>query len=664
MKRITPKSPVVYISLAALWLILLFALPRSAQFSYDYRKGFPWNYDELVAQFDFPLLKTEEEMQAERADAGMVPYYQYMEDPVREALIGAESLQLDAQFRAGVSSVLSVVYSKGVVAEIPQAEVIFIQRGKRASKEPSASVFTPASARARLFSEMSEAGTGINLDSLLNASGAYALIVPNLVYDGETSALMHARGADYISPTSGFVSAGEKIVSRGEIVTSDIARMIDSYKAEYEQSLGYGGPRVLIWLANGIFALAFVVILFLSVLYTNPLVFRDTRRFVYLATIVACTSVMALAVDQFNPRLLYLAPFSLMTLFLLAFFRKGVVLPAYMVALLPLLVFTHEGIELFVIFLLGGIVSIYTFEFYSKGWRQFVNAFIIFLVMLLPYLAFRMLNDESLLTGFDRMILLFASSLLSVIGYPFVYLLEKLFGLVSTSRLNDLSDTSGKLLTELSQKAPGTFQHSLQVMNMAETAGRSIDANIELLRAGALYHDIGKMANPQCFIENETFGEHYHEGLTPKESAREILQHIPDGVALAAKYHLPGVLVDFIRTHHGKSVTAFFYNKYVNSGGDPADTADFTYGGELPQTREQCILMLCDSIEAASRTLKDHKPETFDAFVENMFESKIKDGQLSASELSLAELQTVKAALKSYLAQLYHDRISYPKRRK
>ena len=253
-------------------------------------------------------------------------------------------------------------------------------------------------------------------------------------------------------------------------------------------------------------------------------------------------------------------------------------------------------------------------------------------------------------------------SLFSVAGYPLIYLFERIFNLVSNSRLIELSDTNNKLLRDLAHKAPGTFQHSLQVMNMADAAARSIDANVLLVRAGALYHDIGKTGNPQCFIENETLGAHYHSGLSPRESAKEIIRHVSEGMALADKYKLPDVIKDFILTHHGTTCTAYFYNKYLNDGGDPADVEDFFYKGKKPTTKEQIVIMLCDTLEAASRSLKDYSPESLAKLVDRIVDSKMNDGQFEDADISLKEINVVSRVLKEYLQQVYHARVAYPKR--
>jgi hypothetical protein len=260
---------------------------------------------------------------------------------------------------------------------------------------------------------------------------------------------------------------------------------------------------------------------------------------------------------------------------------------------------------------------------------------------------------------------LFIGAMLTVALYPVIYLFERTFNLVSTTRLVELTDTNNKLLRELNAKAPGTFQHSLQVMNMVDEAGHSVHANVPLLRAAALYHDLGKMRNPLCFIENSSRtpgSPNYHDGKSPRESARDIVAHVPDGMEIAKANNLPAEVSDFILTHHGTSFTASFYNQYLNEGGDPNDVEDFFYKGRKPRTKEEVILMICDSVEAASRTLKEYTPASFDKFVEDMVAAKDKSGQFEQAEITIRELNIVKATLKTYLQQLYHERIEYTQR--
>lgn len=677
--KILPKDPKIYISLVVLWVFMLAIFPRGGKFNYNYRKGSPWTYETLVAQFDFPILKTKEQLQQEREDAGssVIPYFRYSEAKTQSGLLAVESSVEDRALRSLIINSLTNIYSKGVISSedieslagnVPEGErVIFVQKDKRAVKVPLSEVFTIATARSRILADLnaspSVSGTMVSIDSVVAASGVYDAIVPNLIFDKETTGLVHAETVDFISPTMGFVSAGTLIVTNGEIVTSEVEQMLDSYKAEYESTLGYVGPVFLLWLGNALVTLLIVLVLFLSLFYTNQYIFEDLNRFIYLLVVFAIAAAGAVFIEARDPELLYMTPFTLTALYLLAFFRKRVVMPVYTISLVPLLIVAHNGVELFVMFLVAGIVTIYVFQYFNKGWSQFLTAFIAFLALLVTYLAFGMIHDFNEFHDLHRVLYLLFGSLLSVAGYPLIFLFERVFFLVSNSRLMELCDTNGnKLIKELSTKAPGTFQHCLQVMNMADAAAEEIGANVLLARAGALYHDIGKINNPLCFVENETSGENYHEGLSAQESAKDIIRHVSDGAALADKYNIPAVVKDFILTHHGTTCTGYFYNKFINAGGDPAEADAFRYPGPKPKSKEQIIVMLCDTLEAASRSMKSHDQATIDKFVDSIVASKMDEGQFDDADISLRDLGKVKAVLKSYLVQIYHERIQYPKR--
>lgn len=666
-----PHSPKVYAILACLWAFLVLAMPKSGKFNYDYKKGSPWTYETLVAQFDFPLLKSSDQLQEEKEKAGssVIPYYKFSSEISHSVIRSVESLDAgqSANLIPELVGSLNTLYSKGVISEdsadLTHGSIIFVQKDKRAAKVPYPELYNLKSARLKLLSDLESVHPELNVDSLFENMGIYSLIEPNLVYDKETTELVHAENADYISPTVGFVSAGQLIVSKGELVTAEIQQMIDSYKAEYEDSIGYSGSRLLLWFGNIFLALVIVLIFFLSVFYTNPKIFDSLNQFFYLVVVMAISASMAFVLEKVNPDLLYLAPFTLIALFMLAFFQKRVVLPVYIISLIPLLVFSHNGIELFVMYLSAGVVTMYLYRFLGKGWKQFVMSMISFVAVSLAFLGFRFTDDTGLNADMDKLLYLFLGSVFPVAGYPLIFLFEKLFMLVSNNRLLELCDTNNnKLINQLAQKAPGTFQHSLQVMNMADYVSSAIEANALLARAGALYHDIGKLSNPQCFVENATPGNNYHSGLSPQESAREIIKHVTDGLAIADKYAVPQVIKDFIITHHGTSKTGYFYTQFVNAGGDPQKVEDFTYHGRKPWTTEQSIVMLCDTLEAASRTLKDYKKESIAKLVEDIVASKMAEGQLSDADVTLRELGQIKALLRDYLAGMYHDRIAYPKR--
>ena len=662
----------ILVPLGIAFVLLAMLMPRSAKFAYDYRKGRTWKYETLYAQFDFPIYKTEAQMMAERGAASTeaIPYYKYSEEIVTRNLRAAERLDLGA-LRGATVSAMRAIYQKGILADengrrhASGPEVLYIQRDKRAVKSPVSEVYRQSEARSRLLADLTDISSR-NVDSLLRANGVYDLLVPNLLFDEQTTALVHAESATSISPTSGYVTAGQLIVQEEELVTAEIAQMLDSYKREFEANMGNSGPAALMVLGNLLIALAIVVLLYLSIYFNNPKIFEDSR-FPYLVVVFLLGALAALILVRVNEKSLYFVPFTLVALLLQAFMKNRVVVPVYVVSLLPLLIFSHDGAVLFVMFFVAGMVAILAFRYFNRGWKQFLTALITFGVLALTYLGFR---AAELVAGnvWAALLSLFIGSMLTVAGYPLIYLFERIFNLVSNSRLIELCDVSNPVIRELEQKAPGTFQHSLQVMNMADTVARAVDANADLVRAGALYHDIGKLYNPLCFIENESLvsrggAQGYHEGMSPELSAREIIRHVPEGVERAHKHRLPEAIIDFIRSHHGTTVTGYFYNQYLQAGGDPAMIDEFRYPGIKPVTKEQIILMLCDSIEAGSRTLKEFTPEAYSAFVERIVAGKMEEGQFEHADISISELGTVKDTLKQYLAQIHHERVVYPERK-
>ena len=680
MQISTPKLSRKFYPLILLFAVLVLLMPRTAKFNYDYKKGSPWPYETLVSQFDFPILKTEDQIQEEREQAGasVIPYYRYSDEVVSATVRNVQSLDLGEynSLRPAIVTRLNDIYAKGIISdgkvkvERGYAEVseslIYIQRNKRATQYPRSEVYKVSDARDQLVVLMSKTYPSVNLDSLFRRSGVYETIVPNLIYDRSMTELSHAESADYISPTLGYVRADEKIVSKGEIITAEVAQMLDSYKEEYNKVFGYSGPRFLLYLGNVLISLVLVTLLYLCIFLTYRRVFKDRSRYLYLLFVFLLSAIITFLMERFAPGYMYLIPYPVFALFLQAFFHKRVMLPVYVISLLPLLIFDGNGMELFVMFMTAGIVTILTFPSLNKGWLQFLNALIIFGVELLVFLAFRFIDAGSISTWWLNLVQIFVGSMLTVALYPLIYLFERLFNLVSGTKLNDLADTNNPLLQELSAKAPGTFQHCLQVMNMVETVGRSLDADVPLLRAAALYHDLGKMRNPLCFVENESVNPgavKYHDGKTPQESAADIIRHVDDGVTVAEEHHLPEVIKEFILSHHGTSYTGYFLNKYLNDGGDPSQISAFQYHGHKPVTKEQVILMVCDTVEAASRSLKEFTPEAYDKFVENMVAAKEKAGQLEEADISIREMNVMKTVLKQYLQQLYHGRVAYPKRK-
>lgn len=630
-------------------------------------------YETLVAQYDFPILKTESQIQQEMEKAwhSAIPYYKLN----KSVSVQAEKNLLSADLgkysssKAELAVALKMIYDKGVIS--PQSlselkgqhsDLIYIQKDKRAQKVPFSEVYTVESADSIFKYTLSHVCEGADADSLYSVLSVLELIKPDLVFDQQTTDLVQDEAINYISTTQGVARAGQTIVSEGEIVTAEIAQLLDSYKKEFNRSIGDEGPSAYRIISTILIAFCLIVVLFLAIYYCNSKIFEQYNKYLYLLMVFALSALASSVIAHISQEYFYMVPFTLIALYLLAFFKKRVVFTVYVISLLPLLIFAREGVELFVIYLVAGVVGMLVFSIFNRGWLQFVTALIVFCVMTLVWGAFNLTEGLGGIVNYAEVLLMAFGALLSVAAYPLIYLFEKIFKLVSNSKLVELSDTSNKLLRMLADKAPGTFQHSLQVMNLADAVARAIEANILLVRAGALYHDIGKIANPQCFTENQNPGVRYHEGLTPKESAQEIIRHVADGLALADKHGLPSVIKEFISTHHGTTCTAFFYNKHLVEGGSESERKDFCYDGVRPKTKEQVVLMMCDAVEAASRSLKDYSAESISELVERIINGKIEDGQLSESEISMSELTIAKEVMKSYLQQMYHARVAYPKR--
>ena len=663
--------------LIALFLLLVFFMPKSPKFNYDYRKGSPWMYETLIAQFDFPILKTEAQLQAEREKAGsnVIPYYKTDGKVAARSAGTVSALELGkwSDARVTLSDALAALYAKGILAPSMEQDIeemlqdagglIYVQRDRRAEKVPVTEVFTVESASSYLRDAVAADFPQCDVDSLYVAASLGSLIVPDLVFDQQTTDLIHEESVNYVSATQGVVKAGQVIVSEGEMITAEIEQLLDSYKSEYDTSVGYGGRRVYMWLGSILIAFCIVFVLFLAICYCNFRIFDEYNKYLYLLLIFALAAVGSSIVARFDPALFYLMPFTLISLYLLAFFTKRVVFSVYFISLLPMLVFSPAGVELFVMYLVAGSVAMLVFGFFNRGWLQFVTAFIVFVVMTVVWGAFRLTDGIGGLADHHTVFDMALGALLSVACYPLIYLFEKIFKLVSNTKLAELSDTNNKLLRELADKAPGTFQHSLQVMNLADAAARSINANVLLVRAGALYHDIGKIANPQCFTENQTSEIRYHEGLTPKESAQEIIRHVSDGLVIADRHGLPAEIKDFIISHHGTSAAGYFLTQYLNAGGNPEEVSDFYYDGRRPVAKEEVVLMICDAVEAASRSLKDYSQESISGLVDRIVDGKAAEDQFDDADISLREVSTMKETIKSYLQQMYHSRVSYPKRK-
>lgn len=666
-----PRGYKVYLPLILMLIFFVFMLPRSPRFGYEYKKGEYWMYETLYAEFDFPILKTDKQLEAEKDHVKntRIPYFNINADAVDSALARLHRMPSFGNDTSGLQledSILTFIYSKGIFDSRglnqckEEKECAVVLDDFKEVKLPVLEVFTVESATEYLKSALRTAEAA-DVDSIYVAMDLKSLVIPNMEYNQNLTDDKFNERMYHPSSTSNYMSRSQVIVEKGELITDQIANLLDSYKAEFDRSVGYSGTSAAMWTGLIIVALIMVVIFFFTLYFCEYRIFTQYNRYLYVLLLYVLFSTITFVMAREEVDVYYMIPYSLMAMYMMAFFRKGFVMIMYFITLLPLLIATSGTVSVFFIQLVAGFMGIYIYQKLDKGWLQFVGSFAIYLIMITVWLGFCLIFDN--LGDWHILLYLALSAGLAIAGYPLIYLFERLFMLVSSAKLVELSDTSNTLLRMLADKAPGTFHHSLQVMNLSDAAARAIDANIPLVRAAALYHDIGKITNPQCFTENEAPGVKVHEGLSPRESAQLIIRHVADGVALAEKHRLPKVLKDFIVTHHGTTCASYFYTKYLNDGGDPNDVADFYYDGVKPRTKEQVILMISDAVEAASRSLKDYSKESISALVDRIIDGKAGDGQLSEAEISLKELSIIREVMKTFLQQVYHSRIEYPKRK-
>ncbi|MDR2586122.1 MAG: HDIG domain-containing protein [Prevotellaceae bacterium] len=651
-------------------MVLTILLPNKGKFTYDYQKGQPWMYETLLAPFDFPILKTEEEIRREREvlTANMRRYFVFKNQVEAEQLRNLtqqvrpspDSLLLFEQ----VIQVMDKIYQRGIISLeqrglIPTQGVVTLVQGMVSYDRPGSELFDTNSAEVWLVRMLTPIVGSGREQLLINKWQLSAFIAPNLQYDEKTTMAVQGSRLSDIAPTKGRMNMGELIVAKGAVLDEETVQILDSFKDEYDRSYGFSGNRNVLLLGHFLAMLLNVAALFVLISFVWPLIFTHRSFLLYCLLQMPVMLAVALLIGNLSSGGLYIIPFAVFALYTAAFFPSKIALTIYWVSLFPIAVIAPHGIEWLFLNAAAGAVAVFVFHYWNRGSLQFFSALIIFIAYTVGYISFRLIEAGSFASIGWRFIQYFLWNALFIIAvYPVVYLLEHIFGFVSESRLKDLSDPTTSLLQLLSQKAPGTMQHALQVANLAEAGARSIGANALLARVGALYHDIGKIANPMFFIENQT-GINPHEHLTPVESAKIVLSHVEEGMVFAKKYRLPFLVYDFILTHHGHTQTAYFYRTYCDQGGDPTAVHSFTYSGHLPRTKEEVIVMIADAVEASTRSLTDFSAERITEMVERMVSERLTGQQLSQSDISIKEINTIKEIFISRLQDIYHQRIAY-----
>ncbi len=653
-------------------------MPKSHNFKYDYSKGQAWHYDDLAAPFDFVLSKTDKQLRTEREQIRSTSrhYFVYSDTVSSTSLqkyddnfssVFAESQGNTARLKETGRTLLSRILSRGLVSQAASGvvrsrnELVSLLRGNQEEEVIFSELYTPDSALEYAGKRLKAAG--VDAEDVERMTALFeAVLTPNVSYDIDLTETALSENLDDISPNYGFIARGKLIISQDEPVSDYTYNVLESLRKVYNTQ----GDKQGMWGTT----LGYVIVVF-SIFLSLYMLLRQFKRgkyfhkkqIVLILTSMFVSFVLCYIVTRFSPPMIYIVPICMQTIVLRSFFNSRI---AFMVHIFSVYLCSFMAPNMYMYIFIGlitGIACAFTSNVIYHRSRLFVSVaritglsiVIAIGVMLIQNPAFT--GEMLTISGY-----LLISGILMLFAQPVIYIYEKVFGLVSDISLLELTDTNSPLLRLLSEKAPGTFQHSLAVANIAEQAAREMAGNALLVRVGALYHDIGKLKNPGMFIENQSAHYNPHDNMDPKDSSDVIRRHVSDGLEMAKKYSLPSIVTNFICTHHGQSLVYFFWKKAVEKyGAENVNEDDYRYHYRKPISKEESILMICDSVEAASRSLKVLTEQSLRDLISAVVERQRQDGQFDKAEISYRQINRLKEILTEKLLEIYHSRIEYQK---
>lgn len=657
-------------------LLIVWALPRNENKQFRYDIGKPWMYGSFIAKFDFPIYKTDETIK-EQEDSLLEtyqPYYNY--DPAVEKKQVSKFL---ADYQNGIPGLphnyvrliadrLHRLYQAGIMdtpeyneAYRDSTSQVRLVSGNSAQSISLGCVYSTLSAYEQLFIDEQIAMQR----PILQRCNLNNYIEPNLIYDKGKSETERNDLLSSIPPASGMVMSGQKVIDRGDIVDEYTYRVLSSFEREIKRRSATQTQITNTIIGQVIFV---TLMVFLFTMYLGLFrrdYFNKPRSIAMLYTLMTLFPVVVSLMMRHNFLSVYMLPFAMVPIFVRVFMDSRTAFVCHVTMILICTTAVRYQYEFIIIQLVAGLIAIYSLRELTRRAQVFKTAILVGIGSTFVYLALQLMQDNDFSSMDHDMYYHFVvNAVLLLIAYPMMYIIEKMFGFVSSVTLFELSNTNRGLLRDLSEIAPGTFQHSITVGNLAAEIANKIGANALLVRTGALYHDIGKMKNPVFFTENQA-GVNPHDTLTYQESARIIISHVTEGVKLAERENLPTIIRDFIVTHHGTGITKFFYIKYKNEHPEEeVDPAPFTYPGPNPFTREQAILMIADGVEAASRSLPEYTEESISTLVNRMIDQDVTDGYFKECPITFRDLAIAKLVLIERLKAIYHTRISYPEMKK
>ena len=673
------SSNIKYVMMVISVLIITVFLPKQPRFRYEFEKGEIWKNKDLISPFSFAILKTNPQVVTDRKDAieNVLPIYtlnKYLFNEVEEAY----SNEFDVKWRSSALpetdkqvnktaslKLLKSIYDKGIIALTAKH-----QRGEKyydfslldnnvTTVMSTQDVFTVNSAL-KYFQEQYQSVNLAAKDVVINLVEDH--LIPNIIFNEKLTATVQESAVNSLSTTRGMVQKGELIIAKNNVIDDEVYQKLQSFKEVYEAQTRTIGDSKQVYVGQ-ILLVGFIVSLLMVFLKLfRKDIFADNRQ---LSLLLLVTTTMLLSLTwaiRLNLPSLYYIPFCIVPIIIRILFDTRLALYLHLLVILIAGFFVPNSFEFVFYQTTAGMVAIYSIRNLVKREQLLLSAMYILSAYFISFLGIALLREGSFSQiQWVNFIPFIVSVLLSLLAYPLIYAFERMFGITSDVALIELTNTNNKLLRELAFKAPGTFQHSLQVANLAEAAIFKIGGNSLLVRAGALYHDIGKIENPQYFIENQNTALSPHDKLPYEQSAQIIIKHVHKGIEITRRHQLPESVIDFIRTHHGNTRVDYFYQSFLkNSPEKFVDENIFRYPGPIPFSKETGVLMLADSVEAASRSLKTPDAQSINDLVERIINYKLEQNQLDNCDITLKDLETIKLIFKTMLMSIYHVRIDYP----
>lgn len=667
-RNLATKTVLVCITVA----IIVWFLPRNEGRMYRYDVGKPWMYGSVIAKFDFPIYKTDEAIKHEQDSLlkHFQPYYSL--NPLIEKKQVERFLHdyeqgingLPKEYVGIVARQMQEIYQMGIINTNEynnifkdSTSMIRFVNGKNAKSLKVSSFYSTIAAYEHIFANEKLAAQR----AILSRCNLNNYIEANIVYDKEKSDAEKNDMLSSIPLASGMVMSGQKIIDRGEIVNDYTCRVLNSFDKEMKRRSSTQDEIMTTFIGQILFVLILVMMFTSYLTLFRKDYFEKPRSLTMLYTMITLFPILVSMMMKHNFFSVYIIPFAMAAIFVRVFMDSRTAFITHVTMILICAAAVKYQYEFIIVQLASGLVAIYSLRELSKRSQIFITAILVTISSCIVYLALQLMQDNQVFNIDPSMYTYFIiNGIFLLLSYPMMYLIEKMFGFISNVTLFELSNTNKGLLRNLSEIAPGTFQHSITVGNLAAEIANRIHANSLLVRTGALYHDIGKMTNPVFFTENQA-GVNPHDQLSDLESAQIIISHVTEGLKLAEKFNLPGIIKDFISTHHGTGLTKYFYINYCNEHPDEqVDKEMFQYPGPNPFTREQAILMMADTVEAASRSLNEYTEESISTLTNKLIDSQVADGFFRECPITFRDIALAKSVLIERLKSIYHTRISYP----